>query len=164
MQLLNKIAVGIAGVSVLIMTLIGGLDVLGANLLNRPFPATYEATELLMVLAVMLAMSTLQARSMNISVDIFTARAGVSARYWLDIFALMLSLIFFGLIAWQGWVLAFDGVAVRESAQGVYPIPVYPFKIAFAAGASLMALQCGLNLIGAIRGEAVRPAPQESVG
>ena len=144
---LNKTALSISSLAVLIMAIVGGLDVIGANIFNKPVPAAYEITELLMVLVVLPAISSLQARQMNIAVDIVTGSMNPRNQRLLGIFATVLGATFFGLVAWQGWVMAFDSVRVFEYSQGAYRIPVYPFKFAFAVGASLMVIQYAKDLL-----------------
>jgi len=53
----------------------------------------------------------------------------------------VLGLCLFGLIAWQGWLIAWESLRTLEYAQGSVQIPVYPSKIAFAIGMSLLVAQ-----------------------
>lgn len=151
LHFLNKAALGVSSFAVLLMMLVGGLDVIGATFFNQPFPAAYEIIELLMALAVFLAISSLQARRMNIAVDVLSARMKPRKQRWFAIFATVLGAIFFGLMAWQGWAMALESLQVFEYTQGAYRIPVYPAKFAFAVGASLMVMQLARDLITQLR-------------
>lgn len=141
MQRLNTIGLGMAGIAVLLMTLVGALDIVTYFVFSWPVPASYEVTELLMAVVVFMAISTLQAKGMNISMDLLYQRMRPRAQRAVVILSAVLALFFFGLIAWQGWLLAVDSVAVREYTQGAYPVPVYPSKLLFALGASLIVAQ-----------------------
>jgi TRAP-type C4-dicarboxylate transport system permease small subunit len=157
---LHAVALAISSLAVLVMALVGGIDVISATTLDRPIPGVYEATELLMVALTVLAMSSLQARRRNIAVDVISARLPLTAQRSISLLSNLLGLIFFGLIAWQGWLLAWESVRVQEYAQGGVQIPVFPSKIAFAIGMTLLVLEYMKDLL-AWKKEAAAPAPQD---
>lgn len=138
---LNRWALTLAGLAVLVMTLSGGADVLGAVLLGQPIPGVYEGTELLMPVVTVLAMSALQARRMNLYIDMLPSRLPLAAQKAIVFVGDLIGLAFFGLIAWQGWLVAWESMRQLEYAQGGVQIPVYPSKIAFATGMSLLVMQ-----------------------
>ena len=131
----------IAGLAVLAMALLGGSDVVGSAVFDQPIPGVYEATELLMVVITVLAMSSLQAKRRNIAVDIISRRLPFPSQRAILLASNLIGLVLFGLIAWQGWLVAWEAVKVREYAQGAVQIPVYPAKVLFALGMSLLVLQ-----------------------
>lgn len=144
---LHSAALAIASFAVLAMAILGGSDVVASALFDRPIPGVYEATELLMVIITVLAMSSLQARRRNIAVDVISRRLPVASQRWILVLSNLIGLGLFGLIAWQGWLVAWESVQVREYAQGAVQIPVFPSKILFAAGMSLLVLQLGKDLL-----------------
>jgi TRAP-type C4-dicarboxylate transport system permease small subunit len=156
----HAVALATASLAVLVMALVGGIDVISATALDRPIPGVYEATELLMVAITVLAMSSLQARGRNIAVDVISARLPLATQRSISLLSNLLGLIFFGLIAWQGWLLAWESMRVQEYAQGAVQIPVFPSKIAFAIGMSLLVLEYMKDLLAWKKG-AVAPAQQE---
>jgi TRAP-type C4-dicarboxylate transport system permease small subunit len=157
---LHAVALAIASLAVLVMALAGGIDVISATTLDRPIPGVYEATELLMVALTVLAMSSLQARRRNIAVDVISVRLPLAAQRSISLLSNLLGLIFFGLIAWQGWLLAWESARVQEYAQGGVQIPVFPSKIAFAIGMTLLVLEYMKDLL-AWKNEAAAPAPED---
>ena len=78
-------------------------------------------------------------------------RAGPTARRALEIFALALTLGVFILLAWRGWVLGLNSLAVREYASGILRFPIYPAKLGLALGATLTVLQVLLDLVDRLR-------------
>lgn len=144
---LHRVALAIASLAILSMAVLGGTDVISAVAVGKPIPGVYEATELLMVLTTVLAMGSLQARRMNIAVDIISSRLSVDAQRWIFFVSNLIGISLFGLIAWQGWLIAWESVRTLEYAQGSVQIPVYPSKIAFAIGMSLLVLQYGVDLL-----------------
>jgi TRAP-type C4-dicarboxylate transport system permease small subunit len=138
---LHRIALWIASFSVLVMALLGGLDVISATAFDKPLPGIYEATELLMVVTTMMAMSTLQARRMNIAVDLVYRRMPRAAQKYVFLLSTLSGLALFGLIAWRGWLLAWESIQQLEYTQGGVQIPVYPAKVCFAIGLTLLVFQ-----------------------
>lgn len=144
---LHRVALWIASLSVLVMALLGGVDVIAATGFGKPLPGIYEATELLMVVTTMLAMSTLQARRMNISVDLVYRRMPRLGQKVVFLISTLIGLSLFGLIAWRGWLLAWESIRQLEYTQGGIQIPVYPAKVAFALGLTLLVLQYVKDLL-----------------
>jgi TRAP-type C4-dicarboxylate transport system permease small subunit len=138
---LHRLALWIAGGAVLVMALLGGVDVISATALDKPLPGIYEATELLMVVVTVLAMSSLQARRMNIAVDVVSRRLPAGVQRAVFLLSTLIGLGLFALIAWRGWLLAWESLQQLEYTQGGVQIPVYPAKIAFAFGLTLLLLQ-----------------------
>lgn len=151
---LNRLTLGVAGASVLLMTLLGGLDVLGTIALNRPLPAAYEATEALMVLVVFLALGHLQATHGHIAVDLVAGRLPRRLQRGAALGSHLLAAAFFGLIAWTGWQSAWTSLAMREYAAGIVPFPLYPGRFGLALGATLATLQALRNAAAEVRGRA----------
>jgi TRAP-type C4-dicarboxylate transport system permease small subunit len=100
-----------------------------------------------MVVITVLAMSSLQARRRNIAVDLVSRRLPEAGQRWILLLSNLIGLVLFGLIAWQGWLVAWESVQVREYAQGAVQIPVFPSKILFAAGMSLLVLQLAKDVL-----------------
>lgn len=144
---LDRLALALASASVLVMTVLGGLDVLGTALLNRPIPTTYEATETLMVLVVFLSLAHLQRTRSHIAIDLVVARMGPGSRRAMGLVADALAACFFGLVAWQGWELAWSSFSVGEYAAGLVPFPLYPSKFALALGATLASVEALYGLV-----------------
>lgn len=153
---LGEIGQWLAGAGLLVMMLIGVADIVGTKFFNAPVPGAYEATEALMVVTVFLALAHAQRHRQHIAVDLFVTRLGPGARYALNVVGAALTLIIFGLIAWRGWVLGLDSLAIREYASGIVQFPMYPSKLALAVGATLMTLQCAVDVVAAARGEDTR--------
>lgn len=137
----------VAAASLLLMMSLGTADALATRLLDRPVPAALEGTEALMVCTVFLALANTQARRMHVAVDLVTSRLPRRVRLALDLFAQVITLAVFLLIAWQGWLLAAQSAALREYAPGLVPFPIYPAKIALAVGSTLMVTQSLIDIV-----------------
>jgi TRAP-type C4-dicarboxylate transport system permease small subunit len=53
--------------------------------------------------------------------------------------------LFFGILAWQGWIYALKSLAIMEYQAGIVAFPVYPAKILLAVALSLMAATCAVR-------------------
>lgn len=136
----------LAGTSLLLMMALGALDVLTTNLLLRPIPATREATEALMVVAVFLAMAYAQGERAHIAVDLVSSRLPTRLQHAIRALGDALTLVVFALVASQGWRYGLASLREGEFAEGLISFPIYPAKLALALGASLMALQTAWDL------------------
>lgn len=131
-----------AGVCLLLMMLIGAFDVILSNFFDYPIPGAFEFTEALMIGAIFMAIALTQSNKMHIAVDLLTSRLAEPLRIKFDLASYVLSLIFFFIIAWQGWVYGLHSLKVGEYESGLIQFPVYPAKLTLALGASIMVLQC----------------------
>lgn len=150
---LGELGSWLAGASLLVMMVIGAVDIVGTKFFNQPVHGALEITETLMVFGAFLGLAQIQANRQHIVVDLLTSRAGSASRRRLDFLAELLTLGVFLLIAWQGWVLGLASLEIREYAPGLLQFPIYPSKLALAVGATLIALQTGLDVIRIVRGE-----------
>ena len=146
-----RAAAWLAGGAVLVMAIAGAADVLGTWLLGQPLPGAYELTQALLVAAVMLPLALAQQQGRHIRVTMLLDRLPERFRHGADVFNALLTLLLFGLIAWFGWSMGIKSTLIGEFTSGLIPFPVWPAKLALAAGASLMALQSLLDAFAGLR-------------
>lgn len=154
---LNQGGVIISSLSLLVITFIGGIDMMGHQVLGMPLPGMLEVTETLMATLVFFAFATLQAKGRNISMDFLFARANMSTQRILRVLANFLGLAFFTLMAWGAWSMAWYSLGIREYSQGVPWLPIYPSKFAFALGITLMVIQYLVDLLSPKRTKSAVP-------
>lgn len=147
LRTLNAYCLWVAGAAILVMTLLGGADVISTALLHQPIPGVYEATEALMVLVIFLSLGYLQLGNGNIAVDILTSHLRGTARVVQVAAAEILAVVFFSLLAWQAWVMAVESWSIDEYSAGLVRFPLYPAKFALALGAALTVCCCLVRLI-----------------
>jgi TRAP-type C4-dicarboxylate transport system permease small subunit len=148
-----NVACGVlSGIALLVMMVVGALDVVGTNLdlvgiRSYPIPAAFEFMATLMVVSVFLAMSLGQARRTHIRVEVLVDRLPVPLRKTADFVRHGLSMAFFLTIAYFGSLSAYHSFTVGEFAPGIINFPVWPARLFLAFGASLISLQCAIDLI-----------------
>lgn len=143
--LIDRINLGgavLAGLALLLMMFIGGVDVITTNAFAAPVPAAYEITESLMVVAVFLAIALAQRRRAHIQVEIVVLALPKRLQVVAALLQALASLAFFLLIAWFGWHAAAHSFRVGEYSAGLIRFPIWPAKSMLAVGATMMSLQC----------------------
>ena len=119
----------------------------------------------MMVVVVFFALSLAQVRRAHLRVEVVYNYMPKPVKFIADILQYALSCIFFALIAYFGWKLAVLGYHQGEYASGIINFAIWPARFALSIGASLMTLQCALDLVGCILGwplheDAHKPAPK----
>jgi TRAP-type C4-dicarboxylate transport system permease small subunit len=127
----------IAGLAAFAMMMFGAGDAF-ATFFGVPIPGAVEFAELLMVLVVFLALPEVQATRKHIAIDIVSSRFPASFARPLTILAALLSLAFYGAMAWQAWRLFADSWKISEQTAGLVKLPVYPTKALFAAALTVV--------------------------
>ncbi len=150
---LNRWLAFVAGLAVGLMMLVGAVDIVLTNidvlgLDSRPVPSASEIIATLMVIAVFLGVPLAQQRRGHIRVELFTLRLPVPLRRACAVLASLLTAAMFAGIAWFGWKTVAHSWTVSEFAAGHFNLPMWPSRFALALGASVMVLQCLLDLLG----------------
>jgi len=147
----SELGIFLAGLALMLMMFIGAADVIMDKLFNRPIPGTLEFTESLLVMSFFMAIGFTQLRRGHIAVELFKSRVKGTKKEFLDIISYLLLLVFFFLIAFQGWKFALYSLRILEFQSGPINFPVYPAKLIAAFGLSIMTLQCLADLVDGIR-------------
>lgn len=164
----------LSGVALLLMMVVGALDVLGTNLdiigvPSFPIPAAFEFMATMMVVSVFLAMSLGQARRTHIRVEVLVDKLPRPLRKLADIVRHGLSMGFFMCIAYFGALSAWHSFGVGEYAPGIINFPIWPARLFLAFGASLISLQCALDLLSvfskrfSVEGHALTAGPKPRI-
>ena len=150
---INLLCGALSGIAMLLMMIVGALDVIGTNLdlvglPSTPVPAAFEFVATMMVVSVFLAVSLSQARREHIRVEVLVDKLPRPLRQAADVLRYGLSMAFFMAIAYYGALSAMRSYGVGEYAPGLINFPVWPARVVLAFGASLISIQCAIDLIG----------------
>ncbi len=145
----------LSGISLLLMMVVGAFDVIGTNLdmigiSSAPVPAAFEFMATMMVVCVFLAVSLGQARRSHIRVEVLVDKLPKPLRIVAELNCHLISMGFFGAIAWFGALSAYHSFNVGEYAPGIINFPIWPARFFLAFGATLISIQCALDLIGVL--------------
>jgi len=141
----------LSGVAMLLMMVAGTADIITSNLdklglPSKPVPAAFEFMATMMVVVVFLAISLAQSRRSHIQVELVINLLPGGLRKALEVLHHLLSATLFALIAWFGWQAGLHSFRVGEFAAGLINYPIWPARLVLAFGATLMVVQCLLDL------------------
>ena len=128
----------LGGVVLLAVVAINVASVVGAAVLNRPIPGDFELTEVGVAVAAFAFLPYCQIAGLNVTADIFTARA---SKFWLSLFALLgaaVALAFGAILAWRMFYGMQDKFTYNETTA-ILSIPTgYGFMLALPSLALLV--------------------------
>jgi|GEM_PF-2641320 len=120
-----------------------------ANFFHSSLPDTTAWVEILNVIGFALPLAYVAMNRSHVTVQLFTA--GDRVKRLRDIFGLILTFLFTGLLGWQLSIQAWRSTAALESAVLEYRVFWYPAKIALALGFMSSAIIVLFQLINALR-------------
>ena len=145
-QWILKWAIPVIIFPVLAMTVIETLNVLGRKLLI-PFPCALEAVESLLVLSVYLGVSIVAMGGGHVNITMATDRLPASVQKFFDAVANVLGMLVFGFLTCGAWVEFWKAFKIMEMRIGVYRFPIWPFRLFFAIGLTMLTIQLAFNAI-----------------
>jgi TRAP-type C4-dicarboxylate transport system permease small subunit len=133
MERITKLGLSMAAIAVLAIMVIETANVI-ATQFGYPIAGALELIEALMVLVIFMALPEVQRQGQHITVDLIFQRFSAGMRKSASALSDVLALVFFGLMAWQGWKLFWESWVIREYAPGLIAFPTYPSKALYALG------------------------------
>jgi TRAP-type C4-dicarboxylate transport system permease small subunit len=143
---LEKWGIFIISAPLAVMTVIEVLNAVGRKLF-MPFPCALESVESLLVISVYLGVSVVALEGGHVKVTLLTDRFSPSVQYGADALANLLGALTFGFFATGAWIEGFKSLSIFEMRIGVYRFPLWPFKLIFAFGLTLLVLQLLINVV-----------------
>ena len=128
------------------MLIVETLNVLGREL-YVPLPCALEASESLLVVSSFLAVAYVALNWGHTNVTILTMKLPQKVQKYLDAFAHLFAFVVYAILAAGAWIEAFNKTAMLEMRIGVFRFPIWPFRILFAVGLTLLVLQSLSNAI-----------------
>lgn len=116
-------------------------DVLAYLLLGKPFSGANEIVEV--ALAVCIAMMIVHAHyeQSHVKVDLISQRFPAGVKRVTELIAFTLAACCSSLLAYGAWNLAASSLREREAAITLYSFPIYPWKVLFALGITIAAVE-----------------------
>lgn len=132
----------LAAAIILMMAVLGGADAASGAIFSSPIPGTQELSQILLPTAFFLVLGKVQQMREHIIVDIISSSFPPRIRGLLGRLGTLVGAIVLGVVAWRLWINAIEAIHILQRANAAVYIPVYPFKVASAIGASLGAIEC----------------------
>jgi len=135
--------VGMAGMSLLIpLMLLTTSDVIGRGFFRKPIPGTFELSEYVLAVFILLGAAYTQQVKGHVGVDFITSKLSPRPRAVCEIITTLLSLFIIAIVIWQGFL---EGIRER-TVSDMLRIPQYPFRLLVAIGGFLLWLELLIDL------------------
>jgi len=136
----------VVGIPLIIITVIESINAIGRKLF-MPLPCALESVESLMVISTYFGVSFVAKEGGHVNITMMTQRLPLSVQTFLDAVANLLGAFIFGIWTWGAWLRAFKALMIMEIRIGVFRFPIWPFKILFAIGLTMLTIQLIINTI-----------------
>ena len=120
-------------------------DVVGRSFFNKPIAGTFELSEYMLAVIILLSAAYTQQVKGHVSVDFLTSRFSLKTQGYLRVFTTFLGLVIVSIILWQGILLGLEEKAVTDQLR----IPKAPFKMLVGFCGMLLWLQFFFDLLDA---------------
>jgi TRAP-type C4-dicarboxylate transport system permease small subunit len=128
------------------LMLLTTFDVVGRKFFSKTIPGTFELSEYILAVFILLGAAYTQQVKGHVGVDFITSRLSPRVRAVCQIITILLSLFIITILIWQGWI---EGIRER-TVSDMLRIPQYPFRLLVAIGGFLLWLELLIDLFGLI--------------
>lgn len=133
-------------VFVLPLMLITAGDVVGRGFFDKPIAGTFELSEYMLAVIILLGTAYTQQVKGHVAVDFLTSRFSSKTQAFCQMLVLFLSLFIVTILVWQGFKLGFEETGVTDQLR----VPKAPFKMLVGIGGGLLWLQLFFDFIDSI--------------
>jgi TRAP-type C4-dicarboxylate transport system permease small subunit len=142
---LNYLVCAIGMATIIPLMLLTFADVLLRGVFNKPIPGTFELSQYILAVFILLGAAYTQQVKGHVGVNFITSRLSPRSRAICEILTTLLSLFIIAVVVWQGWVEGITEKTVSDQLR----IPQYPFRVLVAVGGFLLWLELLIDLFGA---------------
>jgi TRAP-type C4-dicarboxylate transport system permease small subunit len=118
-------------------------DVMGRSFFNKPIPGTFERSEYMLAVIVLLGAAYTQQVKGHVGVDFLTSRYSPRTQAVLQAVTTLAGLVIIAILVWQGYLEGIHEKAVSDQLR----VPQWPFKLLVAVGGLLLWLELLLDFI-----------------
>jgi TRAP-type C4-dicarboxylate transport system permease small subunit len=146
-QRVNRFIAGVGAIFLIPLMLITAAEVIGRNLFNRPITGCVELSEYMLSIFILLGLAYSQQIKAHVGVSFFISRLSHRSQLILNIITILLSLLMFSILAWQGWKIGIEERTVSDMLR----IPQYPFRLLVALAASFVCLELLIDFVDVLK-------------
>jgi TRAP-type C4-dicarboxylate transport system permease small subunit len=121
-------------------------DILGRKFLSKTIPGTFEISEYILAVFILLGAAYTQQVKGHVGVDFVTSRLSPRVRTFCEILTTLLSLFIIAIVIWQGFL---EGIR-EKTVSDMLRIPQYPFRLLVSIGGFLLWLELLIDLVHSI--------------
>jgi TRAP-type C4-dicarboxylate transport system permease small subunit len=118
-------------------------DVMGRSFFNKPIPGTFELSEYMLAVIVLLGAAYTQQVKGHVGVDFLTSRYSPRTQAVLQAVTTLAGLLIIAILVWQGYLEGIHEKAVSDQLR----VPQWPFKLLVAVGGLLLWLELLLDFV-----------------
>jgi TRAP-type C4-dicarboxylate transport system permease small subunit len=141
---INYLVCAIGMAMIIPLMLLTFSDVMLRGFFNKPIPGTFEISQYILAIVILLGAAYTQQVKGHVGVDFLTSRLSPRLRAVCEIATTLLSLFIIAIVVWQGWVEGITEKAVSDQLR----IPQYPFRVLVALGGFLLWVELLMDLLG----------------
>jgi TRAP-type C4-dicarboxylate transport system permease small subunit len=145
-RLFRKVVPFLIATPLVIMTIVIFINTFGRKLLV-PFPGALELVEALLVICVYFGVALVALDKGHVNVTFATDKLSPKYKCLLDLFGNIIAAFAFGYLALSAWDIGIQATQIMEYRLAVYRFPLWPFKLLFAFGLTLLFIQLIINSI-----------------
>lgn len=127
----------VAGIAVVICSVLATMDTLGLWLFRRPVVSVVEISQVLLLVIMFFGLGTAERVGDHISVSLVRDLLPSAVRRAMDILARIFSVLVYLVLGAAGWVAANRSLRLNEFSDGLIAFPLYPFRYILVIGAAL---------------------------
>ena len=120
-------------------------DVFGRRFLNKPVTASYEISEMLLVIVIFSTIAYCQLLRGHVAIDLLISRLRQKTQAVINSLVYIIFLVTFGILSWQLYIYAIE-VMGKNWVTGTILLPIYPFAFIAAIGCTLLCLVVFMHL------------------
>lgn len=140
-DILSKAALLCGGILLLVMAFNVTYGVLARYAFNAPSVVAMELTKILMIPALVLAVSYVQRYDRHLQVDFLSSRFPERVRLVLFEILVPISGLFVGVVlVWKGWEAMAYSYSIHETSYSSWAEPLWPVKLAIPIGYGLLCI------------------------
>ncbi len=128
------------------LMLITTADVLGRGIFNKPIAGTFELSEYMLGIIILLGTAYTQQVKGHVAVDFLTVRFSKKTQLLCQAITLTLSLFIVTIVVWQGFKLGIEETGVTDQLR----IPRAPFKMLVGIGGIFLWLQILFDIVDSV--------------
>jgi TRAP-type C4-dicarboxylate transport system permease small subunit len=112
-------------------------DVVGRDIFGHPIPGTFELSQYLLAIFILLGIAYSQQIKTHVGVSLFISKLPTTFQMLLKAVATILCLFISSILTWQGLVVGIEEKAVSD----ILRIPQFPFRLMVSVSAFLLCLE-----------------------
>ena len=121
-------------------------DVIGRSFFRKPIPGSFELSEFLLAIFILLGAAYTQQVKGHVGVDFVTSRLAPRTRAICEIITGLFALFIIAIVMWMGFLEGIHEKTVSDQLR----IPQYPFRLLVSVGGFLLWIELLIDLVNSI--------------